>query len=518
VYGSVSISDRKADHGAGAALSLSAVPRVELSLWVTAAATLVCLLGATVLLLGWGADIPQVRELIPSLPGMAISTSLGFVFCGGALLAEKHSAIRGGQALQTALAGTALAFALINLLLLALGFPGVDQLLFSFPDARSESYMSPSASICLLLAAACLLLSRHGERSLSRELFACLAGTGLFIAGLSLVGHVFDSEALRSVLFFGAMGFNTTFGYLLLFPALLLSRPDWGFMSIFTGPGLGSAMLRRTLPFALLGPPFFCWLSLIAVEAGLFEVNFRLSVLATTMSIMLIALFCWAALRENAAAGHLVESNERLRQALSDRDILLKEVYHRVKNNIQFIDAMLALEGKEFETRGLGRRLAEIRGRLQAMALVHQQLVASQDLASVNLATFLEELCDNMARGAGMDARGIAIRLDAAPLRIHLEQAVPLGLIVSELISNAIKYAFPEGQGGEIQVSAQALEDEGIRLLVSDNGVGRNPEEGSSEGIGRMIIHSLSSQLGATVREGNDAGFSVELVIPREAA
>jgi two-component sensor histidine kinase len=381
--------------------------------------------------------------------------------------------------------------------------------------------MAPATSICMLLATACLLCWRGGDSPLVRQVYAGLAGAGLFLTGLSLLGHLFDSTALYAVLFFEAMALTTSLGFLLLFPALLLARSDWGFTRIYTGSSLGSAMLRRTLPIAVLGPVVLCWITLLAVEAGFFEVNFRLTVLTAVMTIMLVTLFTWSAVRENASADHIVKTNERLRQALSDRDILLKEVYHRVKNNLQFVDAMLALESNELAGNATAERLpadrlADVRARLHAMALVHQQLIASRDLASLNLETFLKELCGNMAKGAGVDSRGITLTIDAAPISVHLDRAVPIGLMVTELIANAVKYAFPEGQGGEILVLAQDLGERGLTISVSDNGVGRDPAVAGGTSVGSMILRSLASQLDGEMTERDIDGHHVELLIPRE--
>lgn len=492
--------------------------RFDLTRVAKAAAALVALVGGAVFVLGWILDMGAVRQLRPALPGMAISTSFGLFACGVCLLIEGWRGRASADKLVPIVAAAVLALALVNLALVA-AQPGrgVDQILFSFPEETARIYMSPATAISLALAAACLLIPRTATSRLAGDLFSGMAGLGLFIAALSLTGYAFDSSALHGVFVFSVMALNTAVVFFVLFLALLFSRPDWGFMKVFTGPGLGSSTLRRLLPFFLLGPFIFCWLTLQAVKGELFDADFRLSVLAIVATVSLIAIAFWSALRENAASADLMESNDRLQRALSDQNILLKEVYHRVKNNLQFIDAMLALESNDLSGAAMPQRLADIRQRLHALARVHQQLVDSADLATLDLRGFLEELCDNMAKGVGVDSRGVEVRTDVAPVRVHLEQAIPIGLIVTELLSNAFKHAFPAGRRGAILVTLQDLGENGSLLSVSDDGVGRAAEGDRAASVGSMIVRSLAAQLNAEMEaRSDDGGCRVEIRIPAD--
>jgi len=497
-----------------------------LRLLAVGAALVVVVLSSSVLLFGWALDIASMRRLIPGLPGMAISTAAGLLACALAVLLDALRPHDFDRRWQLILASGAGLLGLVNLALLAQEpGHGIDQLLFSFTGQRAAHYMSPATAICLVLAGGSLLVSRRRGAFLNGDLHALLAATGLFITVLALTGYAFDSAALFEVLVFSAMALHTAIGFFLIFLALLMSRPAWGWMSILVGPGPGSDMLRRTLPFAVLCPFLLSWLTLVAVEKGIFNANFRLSILAISSACGLVALLSWTALRENADARDLIKKNSELRRALSDRDILLKEVYHRVKNNLQFIDAMLALESAGKSDPALNKRLSAIRMRVHAMSLVHQHLVGSQDLATVDLSSFLQEICLNQAQGAALDARGIRLETDIESIPLHLERAVPIGLIVAELLSNAVKHGFPDNRPGCIAVTARRRGADKFELVVSDDGVGRAKESvGDDPGaarqengsVGRMIVRSLAAQLRAEVEARDEGGFSTKMTVPLE--
>jgi two-component sensor histidine kinase len=235
----------------------------------------------------------------------------------------------------------------------------------------------------------------------------------------------------------------------------------------------------------------------------------------------LTVLLFWGAQRQNTDARDLVKSNAKLRRALAERDVLLREVYHRVKNNLQFIDAMLALEANDTEGSAADAklRLREIRRRLHALGLVHQQLMGAQDLATMSLANFLRELCANMAWGAGLDEMQIDLELDIADLDVDLDRAIPIGLVMTELLSNAAKHAFPAGRRGVITIEALQESSGCLVLHVSDNGVGENGigRESAVQGEGRvgsMILDSLVEQLNAEMLVEDNEGYHVTIRIP----
>ena len=480
--------------------------------WFAGAAAL---LSAAVLVFGWALDI-QVMRRLPAQPGMAISAAAGVLVCAALLLRRLVPSASARRRYNPLPAAALLAVALADLALLAVDpQKGLDRVLFDFTDVRSDIYMSPATAVCLALGALCLMLP-VARRRIWGDLFGLLAATGIAVTVFAMTGYLFDSAALRDVFVFSAMSPQTAVGFLLIFLALACSEPALGWMRILVGPRPGSATLRRTLPFVIIGPFLLCWLALVAVDRGIFNANFRLSVVAIAGAVGLIVLLFWSAQRENANARELMRSNKRLQNALAERDILLTEVYHRVKNNLQFFDAMLALEANALadDASAAQERLAVIRQRVHALSLVHQQLIAAQDLATLDLKPFLEDLCGNLAQSAALDTRRIHVQTRVASLPINLERAVPIGLVVTELFLNAVKHAFPEGCGGTIVIEAAEDTTGTLRLQVGDDGVGRSGAPAAQGNVGSLIVSSLVTQLKARMTVEEQNGLRVTIQVP----
>lgn len=477
-------------------------------------AALAALLAVASLVSRWVFDAQIFLRLIEH-PGMAVSSAAGLFAV--ALMVMLRGGSRGlrRRGYSPLVPALLLAVALLDLLLLAiLPRRGVDQLLFGSNGAPGEAYMSPATAVCLALAATALLLPLRRRHLAGVDAYGIVTAAGLAIPVFALTGYFFDSAALREVIFFAAMSPQTALGFLLLFAALAAAQPAHGWMRVIFGAGPGSATLRRTLPFLVLGPFVFCWLVLIAVESGVFNANFRLSVLALAGSFCLVGLAIWSARRQNADAVDLMRSNRELRRALDERGVLLREVYHRVKNNLQFVDAMLALEANKpaGDSADLEQRLRAVRRRVHALALVHQQLMDSQDLATLRLDVYLREICGNMVRGAGLDQERVDLEVDTDELNIDLDRAIPIGLVIAELLSNVAKHAFPGERRGTVWIAARAAGEGFIDLSVADDGVGR--PAGLPEHTGSTILRALVDQLNAEMSVQDGQGYRVTLRVP----
>jgi PAS domain S-box-containing protein len=197
--------------------------------------------------------------------------------------------------------------------------------------------------------------------------------------------------------------------------------------------------------------------------------------------------------------------------ALAQRDVLLREVYHRVKNNLQVVDGLLVMQARQLTDPAGKTALLGLRSRVHALGLVHHQLMHSKNLKTFDIAPFLTELSSNLLSGGAGD--GIALSVHAIPLEVGLDFAIPLGLLVAELVTNSLKHAFPQGKG-TITVSLDRAEDGSVALVVSDNGRGRSVGDGahgSISGIGTSIINGLVNQLQGTTIMGNEQGARTEI-------
>lgn len=202
--------------------------------------------------------------------------------------------------------------------------------------------------------------------------------------------------------------------------------------------------------------------------------------------------------------------------ALSQRDVLLREVYRRVKNNLQIVDGLLMIESQKTTDDHAKAVLTGIRERVFSLGLVHQQLMNSEDLKRFNVAPFLRDLCRNLADG-GPD-HDVRVDCDSCDLQVDLDFAVPLGLIVTELVTNSIKHAFHVG-GGVVSVSLRRDEGGDLVLIVSDDGQGpaSAPPSHGRNGLGSSILRSLVAQLDGQMKVMCELGLTTEIRIKRPA-
>ena len=191
------------------------------------------------------------------------------------------------------------------------------------------------------------------------------------------------------------------------------------------------------------------------------------------------------------------ESLTEQRKAASERDVLLREIYHRVKNNLQIVQSLLRLGSRDLRPDQREPFESAIR-RIGAMARVHTLLYNSPDLASIDFKDYLEGLLKEAAEAFGAEERGIQTILQAESMRVPLDTAVPLAFVTVEILTNALKHAFPEGRPGTVTVTASQEDNQGI-LTIADNGVGLPAETASKRSLGLTIIGKLVDQIGGSV-------------------
>lgn len=220
--------------------------------------------------------------------------------------------------------------------------------------------------------------------------------------------------------------------------------------------------------------------------------------------------------RPTRALGVILDTTERakaeaeIRAALGQRDLLLREVYHRVKNNLQIVDGLLLLQSRDLTDPQAAQALLTLRSRIYALGLVHAQLMASKNLETFDIAPFLHELTHNIVAGAGNPE--VRLEVEACPLEVDLDFAVPLGLLVTELVTNSLKHAFSDRPGRIIVTLAR--ETEGVvTLTVADDGQMSDSPRGKP-GIGQSIIAGLVRQLSGSITIDGTKGRVTTIVIP----
>jgi two-component sensor histidine kinase len=217
------------------------------------------------------------------------------------------------------------------------------------------------------------------------------------------------------------------------------------------------------------------------------------------------------------AEAEIHASRDRFAALAAEREVLLREVNHRVGNSLQIIASLLHLQANSATQEGVKAALTNAMGRVAAVAQVHRRLYTSHDLNSVLLNQYLESLLEDLRRSAEGNKMS-RLTLKAEPIEIDPDRAVAIGIIVNELIMNAVKYAYPDG-AGPIHVELKAQDDD-LLLAISDDGVGLNVKaDPRSTGMGQRIVSAMAAKLEASVeRDPAHSGTRVVVRFPRVSA
>lgn len=199
--------------------------------------------------------------------------------------------------------------------------------------------------------------------------------------------------------------------------------------------------------------------------------------------------------------------------SLDEKESLLKEVHHRVKNNLQLISSLLNLQASKIDDPRTAELFAESRNRVRSMALVHENLYRAGNFSSVPMATHIKNLSTQLARAYGAAERRISLSVDAAQVDLDLDQAISCGLILNELVSNALKHAFPDEPTTDGQVRISFLRTEGSRVVlrVHDNGRGLPPKSERVDSLGMQLVADLSDQLNGNLEIATENGTQVSV-------
>lgn len=204
------------------------------------------------------------------------------------------------------------------------------------------------------------------------------------------------------------------------------------------------------------------------------------------------------------------QTQERLQASLNEKEALLKEVHHRVKNNLQLISSLLNLQASRITDPVVAEQFAESRNRVRAMAMVHENLYRTGNFARVPMRAHVQRLCADLVRAYGMHSRGVELTTEIDDVELDLDRGISSGLIINELVSNALKHAFPDNRPGRVRVDLKLLEGRRCTLEVKDDGVGLPAafDAEHADSLGLQLVHDLTSQLHGDISLGRDGGSS----------
>ena len=197
-----------------------------------------------------------------------------------------------------------------------------------------------------------------------------------------------------------------------------------------------------------------------------------------------------------------------LRSALQEKEILLREVHHRVKNNLQVVSSLLKLQARSAPDPEVQVAFEECQQRIQSMALIHEQLYESVDFSDVDFPEYIRQLAQRLFRSYKVNPGRVELQTEVGPVRLGVDIAVPCGLILNELLSNSLKYAFPEERAGSVTIRVERLQDESVLMTISDDGVGLPPDVGfwNTKTLGLRLVRLLVRQLDGEIELGGPPG------------
>ncbi len=230
--------------------------------------------------------------------------------------------------------------------------------------------------------------------------------------------------------------------------------------------------------------------------------------------LLLAALFAFRAYRvKRRGEAELARKNAIIEAQLKEKELLVREIHHRVKNNLQTVSSLLSIQGRGITDEKAKEAVNDSRLRVKSMAIIHQDLYREGDLTGVRMKEYVEKLVTGLVTSYALSDR-VHVAIGVDDLTLDVDTAVPIGLVLNELVTNALKYAWPDERSGALTVNMRR-EDEVLRLLVADNGVGtvNTTDDERASGFGLNMVRTFATKLKAEHTVVRENGTQVELII-----
>jgi len=207
------------------------------------------------------------------------------------------------------------------------------------------------------------------------------------------------------------------------------------------------------------------------------------------------------------------------RKSLAEKELLMKEIHHRTKNNLAVIQSLLSLQLKDISDEKSREYFADAGNRVKSMTMIHEMLYRAEDLTKLGTVEYIRKFVEMLFHNYKIQPNHIKLKLEVQDIRLDVDTMIPLGLIINELVSNALKYAFPDDMKGELILTLKTTEDASYELIIKDTGVGL-PEGfdlAESTSLGLLIVNSLVNQIKGTLEVTNRDGAEFKIVFKEKA-
>ena len=231
---------------------------------------------------------------------------------------------------------------------------------------------------------------------------------------------------------------------------------------------------------------------------------------------LLLAFSFYRGFQNTKKANHIIasqkqeteEKKELIESSLREKEILLKEIHHRVKNNLQIVSSLLNLQANRTDSEELKRTINEAKNRISSMALIHQKMYQSGNVSSIDFQAYIEQMAQSMDATFNTHKKEISYHINTHNIILDIDTSIPLGLIINELLTNSYKYAFAGKESGNITINLQEKNNTELELHISDDGTGlpANFDMNTLNSLGLKLVKGLSNQLKGTIRFENDHG------------
>jgi two-component sensor histidine kinase len=229
------------------------------------------------------------------------------------------------------------------------------------------------------------------------------------------------------------------------------------------------------------------------------------------LSVIFSVYLLGGVLGKNLLKAHhdLYKSKMQVEQQIKEKETLLKEVHHRVKNNLQTVSSLLSLQSRSIEDDTVKNLIKSSQNRVISMAMVHEMLYMRDDLSKIEFKSYVQELSEYLVKSVKGVDNNIKLNLNIPDIQLGIDTAIPLGLLINEAISNALKYGIKDDEDGEIHIALKQVHDQGFELEIGDNGPGYSDSINykNTKSLGLKLIHNLVRQLKGTItRDGSKKG------------